>query len=132
MTETSYQTCMETHRLVSEYRYEIRPVRHGYAGRTLYINLSDGVITAKPVTQEMKDKFTGGKGFGLWLLWNGTTPQTKWDDPENELVLSMGPIGGITAYPGTGKSTVVSPRKAPGVDVCASGPSLSRKKACNG
>ncbi len=108
MTEASYQTHLETRRLVSEYRYEIRPVRHGYAGRTLYINLSDGAISEKPVTQEMKDKFTGGKGFGLWLLWKGTTPQTKWDDAENELVLSMGPIGGITAYPGTGKSTVVT------------------------
>jgi aldehyde:ferredoxin oxidoreductase len=51
----------------------------------------------------MKDTFTGGKGFCLWLLWNGTTPK-RWNDPENELCIAGGPIGGITAYPGSGKS----------------------------
>ena len=56
----------------------------------------------------MKDTFTGGKGFCLWLLWNAIKPETKWDDPENELVIAGGPIGGITSYPGSGKSTVVT------------------------
>ncbi|MBN1815116.1 MAG: aldehyde:ferredoxin oxidoreductase, partial [Anaerolineae bacterium] len=31
-----------------------------------------------------------------------------WDDPENEIVISSGPCGGITQYPGSGKSLVVS------------------------
>jgi aldehyde:ferredoxin oxidoreductase len=44
----------------------------------------------------------------LWLLWQAVTGQTRWDDPQNELIISGGPIGGITAYPGTGKSTVVT------------------------
>src|SRR5690606_10092516 len=65
-------------------------------------------ITSKPVSQEMKDAFTGGRGFCLWLLWNAVTPETRWDDPENEIVIAGGPIGGITAYPGSGKSTVVT------------------------
>ncbi len=56
----------------------------------------------------MKQTFTGGKGYGLWLLWNATRPETKWDDAENELVIAGGPIGGITAYPGSGKCTVVT------------------------
>ncbi len=98
----------QAHKILAEWRYELRPVERGYANRTLYINLSDNNIASKPVTQEMKDTFTGGKGFGLWLLWNGTTAQTRWDSPENELIISGGPIGGITAYPGSGKSTVVT------------------------
>jgi len=32
----------------------------------------------------------------------------QWDDPANELVISSGPIGGTTNYPGSGKSIVVS------------------------
>ena len=56
----------------------------------------------------MKHVFTGGKGFGLWLLWNATKPETRWFDPENELVIAGGPIGGITNYPGSGKCTVVT------------------------
>jgi len=80
----------------------------GYANRTLYINLKDYTIREKPVTQQMKDLFTGGRGFGLKLLWDAVTPRTKWDDPQNELIITNGPICGITAYPGTGKATVVT------------------------
>lgn len=94
--------------LLAEMRYETPVVERGYANQTLYINLSDNTIAAKPVTQQMKDLFTGGRGFGLWLLWNAVKDDTKWDDPENELVVAGGPIGGITAYPGSGKSTVVT------------------------
>jgi len=96
------------HTLLGEYSYELRSVERGYANRTLYINLDDNTFAEKPVTQQMKDIFTGGRGFGLKLLWDAVTPETKWDDPENELVIANGPICGITAYPGSGKATVVT------------------------
>lgn len=96
------------HTLLAEMRYETPVVERGYANQTLYINLSDNTIAARPVTQQMKELFTGGRGFGLWLLWNAVGSNTQWDDPENELVIAGGPIGGITAYPGSGKSTVVT------------------------
>ena len=35
-------------------------------------------------------------------------PDTKWNDHENEIIISSGPVGGITQYSGTGKSLVVS------------------------
>jgi aldehyde:ferredoxin oxidoreductase len=56
----------------------------------------------------MKDALTGGRGFCLWLLWNAVTGDTKWDHPENAIVIAGGPIGGTTSYPGSGKSTVVT------------------------
>ncbi|MFZ5818528.1 MAG: aldehyde ferredoxin oxidoreductase family protein [Chloroflexota bacterium] len=96
------------HKLLGEYTYELKPAERGYANRTLYINLTDNTIAEKPVTQQMKDLFTGGRGFALKLLWDAVTPQTKWDSPENELVVANGPICGITAYPGSGKATVVT------------------------
>ncbi len=52
------------HNLLAEYSYEKRPVERGYANRTLYINLSENTISEKPVTDEMKQLFTGGRGFG--------------------------------------------------------------------
>ncbi len=94
--------------LLGEYSYELRPVERGYASRTLYINLEDNSIREKPVTQQMKDLFTGGRGFALKLLWDAVTPETRWNDPQNELVIANGPICGITAYPGSGKATVVT------------------------
>lgn len=94
--------------ILAEYTYTPSPVERGYAGQTLYINLSDNTIGARPVTDLMKEKFIGGRGFGLWLLWHGVRDNTRWNDPENEIVVSSGPCGGITQYPGSGKSLVVS------------------------
>jgi aldehyde:ferredoxin oxidoreductase len=98
----------QDYKVLAEMDYELGQVERGYTNRTLYVNLSGNSIASKPVTQEMKDVFIGGRGFGLWLLWHGVTPETKWNDPENEIVISSGPIGGITQYPGSGKSLVVS------------------------
>ena len=98
----------EAHRLLAEYTYEKRPVQRGYANRTLHINLNDMHIEERPVTEQMKEVFTGGRGFALWLAWNATTPETQWDDPENPLILANGPICGTLSYAGTGKSTVVT------------------------
>ncbi len=96
------------HNLLKDFSYELGEIEKGYTNRTLYVNLSNNEIKEKPVTQLMKDKFIGGKGFGLKLLWDATKPDTKWDDPENEIIISPGPIGGITQYAGAGKSLVVS------------------------
>ncbi|SHJ53750.1 aldehyde:ferredoxin oxidoreductase [Geosporobacter subterraneus DSM 17957] len=99
---------LKAHKLLKEYKYDLGKLDKGYTNRTLYVNLTDQRIESKPVTDLMKDKFIGGKGFGLWYLWNAVTPETKWSDPENEIVISSGPIGGITQYPGSGKSLVVT------------------------
>jgi aldehyde:ferredoxin oxidoreductase len=96
------------YRVITEMRYEPARVERGYSGETLYVNVGTGAIERRPVTQEMKEKFIGGRGFGLWRLWNAVTEKTKWDDPENEIVIGAGPIGGITTYAGAGKSIVVS------------------------
>jgi aldehyde:ferredoxin oxidoreductase len=121
MVNPSVAELQQAHKIVTEWHYELRPVERGYANRTLYINLSDNTVASKPVTQQMKDTFTGGKGFGLWLLWNGTRPDTRWNDPENELCIAGGPIGGITAYPGSGKSTVVTISPQTGVPIDSNG-----------
>lgn len=93
---------------LARFSYERQEIDKGYAGKTLYVNVGDHTISTKDVTQEMKDIFIGGKGFGLWYLWQATHPNTKWNDPENEIVIASGPIGGITQYPGAGKSLVVT------------------------
>jgi len=91
--------------------YERPEIDRGYANQTLYVNIGDPDIAIKPVTQEMKDIFIGGKGFDLWLLWRAVTPTTRWNDPENTVCIASGPMGGTPAYPGSGKSivTAISP-----------------------
>lgn len=97
-----------TLQVLAEFDYVTPAIKHGYAGQTLYVNVGSGEIKARPVTQEMKDKFIGGRGFDLWLLWNGVKDNTRWNDPENEVVIASGPCGGTTQYPGSGKSIAAS------------------------
>ncbi len=95
-------------RILAESTYKVPTIERGYTNQTLYVNLNSGACTARPVTEEMKEKFTGGRGFDLWLLWHGVKDETRWNDPENEIVISSGPCGGLTQYPGSGKSIVAS------------------------
>jgi aldehyde:ferredoxin oxidoreductase len=96
------------HKLLKGWDYIWTPLSRGYTDKVLYINVGTTEIKEKDVPPVMKEKFIGGKGYGLRLLWDATKPDTKWDDPENEIIISSGPVGGITQYSGTGKSLVVS------------------------
>lgn len=105
------------HKLLNEFNYELGKIEKGYTNRSLYINLSTNKIESMPVTDMMKEKFIGGKGFGLWYLWNAVKPETKWDDEENAIIIASGPIGGITQYPGAGKSLVVTISPLTGIPI---------------
>jgi aldehyde:ferredoxin oxidoreductase len=96
------------HRVVAEYTYKKGEIQKGFANRTLYINLSTNEIKVKKVNDEMKKLFTGGRGFGLKLLWDSIKPATRWSSPENELIITTGPLCGTTQYPGSGKSLCLS------------------------
>lgn len=96
------------HKTVAEYTYTPAAIHRGYTRRTLYVNIGTGEIKEKDVTQDVIDKFIGGRGLGLWYLWHAVKPETRWKDPENEIIIGGGPLCGITQYPGCGKSLCVS------------------------
>ena len=93
------------------FNYDRPVIEKGYTNQTLCIDISDDVISIKPVTEKMKNVFIGGKGFDLWLLWNTVHGTTKWNDSENAICIASGPMGGTPVYPGSGKSivTTISP-----------------------
>ena len=95
---------------IKEFNYDVPVLERGYAGKTLYINLDTLEIKIEDITKEMKEKFTGGKGFDLYLMWKNLPKdkRTKWNDPENEIIFCTGPICGVTQYSGTGKTHVVT------------------------
>ena len=112
-------------KVLAVYTYEPTAIDRGYNNRSLYISVGGEydvseqdplvsrtagergiVIGEKAVTDFMKEKFTGGKGFDLYHLWKSVGPGTGWDAPENNIVISPGPLAGITQYPGAGKSLV--------------------------
>ncbi|MDP2876655.1 MAG: aldehyde ferredoxin oxidoreductase C-terminal domain-containing protein [Holophaga sp.] len=96
------------HKVLKEISFTPSLPDKGYNHRSLYVNVGTLEVKEKPVTQQMKDVFLGGRGFGLWHLWNAVKPTTRWNDPENEIIICPGPVSGITQYAGTGKSLVVT------------------------
>ncbi|MCE1201078.1 MAG: aldehyde:ferredoxin oxidoreductase [Bacteroidia bacterium] len=97
-----------THEPIKRVDYKFTPLDRGYTDKILYVNLSNSEIKVKEVDPMMKEKFVGGRGYGLKLLWDATGPRTAWNDPANEIIISSGPIGGITQYSGSGKAICVS------------------------
>jgi len=88
--------------------YSKGPIRRGYTGRLLSIDLSTGSIVDSAIPEPVRDYFLGGRGLGLYLLYRATRPSTRATDPENPLILANGPLGGVPRFPGTAKSMAVS------------------------
>lgn len=90
----------------------------GLCGRIPKVDLSAGKISSGEITENDKEIFVGGRGLGLKSLWERLKPGMKWNDPEVPIMqFSGGPICGITQYPGTGKSLVVSLSPMTGVPI---------------
>jgi aldehyde:ferredoxin oxidoreductase len=104
--------------VVKTLQYKRPEIENGYTDQTLYVNVSDADMAIKPVDPKTKDVFIGGKGYGLWLLWNAVQPTTRWQDPENAICIASGPLGGTPIYPGSGKSivTTISPLTGSAMD----------------
>jgi len=98
----------QAHQTVAEFAFEPIPIDKGYANRTLHIDLETQQIETRPVSQQMKDLWIGGKGFDLWLMFQEIDRQTTWDSPRNPICMSSGPLGGTTSFPGSGKTIVTS------------------------
>ncbi len=83
-------------------------LNHGYANRILNINVGNGAIETPELKADVRDFFIGGRGLGLYLLHRNITSKTKASDPENPLIFSPGPLGGIPQFPGTSKCMAIS------------------------
>ena len=67
----------EAHTVLNQVTYEPKPLYHGYTDKRLRINVTDNTIDMIDIPQEVKEKFTGGKGYCLRYLWDATKPDTK-------------------------------------------------------
>jgi aldehyde:ferredoxin oxidoreductase len=70
----------------------------GYAGRVLRVNLSIGKITMEKLDEETAKKYIGGIGLGMKLWLANSKAGVDPFNPENPLVLAVGPVSG-TMFP---------------------------------
>jgi aldehyde:ferredoxin oxidoreductase len=98
--------------------YERAKIKNGYTDKSLRVNLDANDLIINPIEERIKKTFIGGKGYDLWLMWNAVKGSTKWNDPENAICISSGPLGGTPGYPGAGKSivTAISPLTGAPID----------------
>lgn len=108
MSEKDILEMRQKHEVLTEFVFEPVPLKHGYANRSLHVNLSTKTIETRPVSEKMKEMWVGGKGFDLWLMVQEINKDTRWDSPENPICMSSGPLGGAASFPGSGKTIVTS------------------------
>lgn len=89
-------------------RYTKSSLNHGYANQILTIDVGTRDILIDGLDPKIRDFFIGGRGLGLYFLYRRITAKTTAYDPENPLILSPGPLGGIPQFPGTSKCMAIS------------------------
>ena len=84
------------------------PVSKGASSTVLLVDLDSRAVAFERVPDHVRERFVGGRGLGLWLLWCNTRPSTTWSDPDNTIIFSPGPLAGAPQVSGSGKAAVVT------------------------
>ena len=79
----------------------------GYRGQSLVINLSSNTIKKISTDKDMIDQYLGGRGWAIKYLFDNLKQGINPLDPENILVISLGPLTGTLA-PSTARYTIAS------------------------
>ncbi|MFC1866750.1 aldehyde ferredoxin oxidoreductase family protein [Thermodesulfobacteriota bacterium] len=91
---------------IKSIKYNPTPVSGGYTDQILQVDLSSKTISIMNLSPDFKEKYIGGRGYALKLIWDRTFKDTRYDSPENILVMAGGPLCGDPRFPGSGKFVV--------------------------
>jgi aldehyde:ferredoxin oxidoreductase len=70
------------------------PTPHAYAGRILRVDLTTGESSLLE-TAAYARRFIGGRGVASAIYWDEVPPAARFDDPDNRLILTVGPLCGM-------------------------------------
>ena len=94
---------MET---IKSMTYKPAPIEGGTTDEILQVDLGSYKISPLKLAPDFKEKYVGGRGYALKFIWEGTSRETRYDSPENILVMAGGPLCGDARFPGSGKFVV--------------------------
>jgi len=69
-----------------------------YAGKILRVDLSSGKIEKQELEEGIAKRFLGSKGFGAKFLYDELPAKTDPFSPENQIIISTGPLTGTGAF----------------------------------
>ncbi|MEE9612438.1 MAG: aldehyde ferredoxin oxidoreductase N-terminal domain-containing protein, partial [Desulfatiglandales bacterium] len=87
-------------------KYKPVSIKGGYTDHILEVDLGSNTISTPKMSPDFKDKYVGGRGYALKLIWDRTSRETRYDSPENMLVMASGPLCSDPRFPGSGKFIV--------------------------
>jgi aldehyde:ferredoxin oxidoreductase len=112
--------------------YKPTPIKGGYTDRILEVDLDSHAISILKLSPDFKHKYVGGRGYALKMIWDRTSGETRYDSPDNILVMSSGPLCGDPRFPGSGKFIVgtISPLTETFIDSNVGGHFAPLSKLC--
>ena len=86
---------------------------HGYTGKILHVNLTDGALEVEQPSEDFYRTYMGGSALGLYYLLKHTPAGVDPFGPENTLVFA---VSGPTGAPISGQSRCTVVAKSPLTD----------------
>ena len=90
-----------------EERGEGTKMKGGYAGRLLFVDLTEEKTEARELPTRLQEDYLGGSGLGTRLLYDMTGPETDPLGPGNVLIFMTGPFTG-TKVPTSGRHQILA------------------------
>ena len=118
--------------IITSIHYKAAEIKGGCTDQILHVNLTTDQISIIDLEPEFKEKYIGGRGYALKLIWDNTTKETRYNSPENLLVMAGGPLCNEPRFPGSGKFVVgtISPLTNTFIDSNVGGYFAPILKAC--
>jgi len=85
----------------------------GWAGLVLQVDLTSGKVNKVPTREYEPQKFIGGLGLNTKVFWSLGCPKIAAFDPENPLLVSVGPLTGTLGPFQRGIISSISPQSYP-------------------
>ena len=84
-----------------------RKVPAGYVGKVLRVDLSHGKYIIEELNPELVEKFIGGRGFAIKILFDEVPSRVDPLSPENKIIIATGPLTG-TPVVSSGKTVLAT------------------------
>lgn len=89
------------------------PESYGWTGKVLCVDLTNRKITKVPTADYEPEKFIGGVGLNTKVFWELGCPKVSAFDPDNPLLISVGPLTGLSGPFTRAEICSISPQSYP-------------------
>ena len=91
---------------------------HGWCGKVLRVNLSNGTVASEALDPQVARDYIGARGFGIYYLTREVRPTCDPLGPENKIIMAAGPLTG-TAAPTGARYVVTTKSPLTGAITCS-------------